>query len=117
MASSTTAPPRSLDAALAGLDALAAALERAAGDRVGWNEHPRSPVVVHRVAADRQARRSFAGDVVRLAFHVCGALLLVAALLGLAGWVLMALLPDPPRPAPAGVAGAVPIHLPVPPAP
>jgi hypothetical protein len=124
MPSVTAAPSgrRSLDAALAGLDALASELERAAEARPVAGGRRAAPVLrveaPGRVAPPERPRPSAAREVLRFLLHGAGALLLVSAVLGLAGWVVMVVLPAPPRPAVAGVADAsAPIHPLVPPAP
>lgn len=110
------APPdrRSLDTALAGLAALASALERGAAARpvAGGRSVPPSPVVG---VPGRSSRRSCWASVARaarrLVLHGVGALLLVSGVLGVVGWAVMAVLPQPPRPALASVPDTTPpIH-------
>lgn len=121
----TAAPSsrRSLDAALAGLDALASALERAAearpvADRRRFAPAPVAAPVGRRAPSGRPHRGSVAREALRVVLHGVGALLLVSAVLGMAGWVAMAVLPAPPRPAVASAADApAPIHPLVAPAP
>jgi hypothetical protein len=111
-------PGRSLDAALAGLDALATALERAAEShalgpgRRAWAPPPTAaPARHHRVVRKVTASRPFHREVVRIVVHAAGALVVVAVALGLVGWTLMAVMPPPPRPAVATVERPVdPIH-------
>lgn len=114
----TTAPSgrRSLEAALAGLDALASALERAAEARpvAGGSWVASAPAVApvnRRAPSGGSHRGAVAREVLRVVLHGVGALLLVSAVLGIAGWVVMVVLPEPPRPAVASAVDApAPIH-------